>query len=319
MSFREFLPYEPADGNYYQQTLNEIIAFAAGKCQVGVDGESLAPEDYQRAVVDVNNVVLEFQTHGLHLSTYNVGYLFLQPDQFKYVVEDENSTNEYWDRALTADASETDTTLTVDDTSDLEVDDTIGIILDDNTLQWTTVDSFVADTSITIADALTGDAAEGNRIFNYRESLKQISRVHQIWRRENFVDDTPVEEIGQQEYDLLPNKSTSTGSASLIYYHRSIPKGTMYIWPVPDSSRTIIGFWYERKMGQMKDPTDIVDLDQFWAPAFNYTVALRLCDTFAVDPTIRQSIKEVQENLLEAALSYDADDTPVKISPNERV
>lgn len=319
MSFREFLPYTPEDANYFQLTLSEIIQEAAGLIQVGVDGEQFAAEYYARSVNVVNRCILEMQAQGLHLSSYKVGYLFLQPNQYKYVIEDEHATNEYWDRQLSDDYTTGDTVLDISDDDDLEVDDTIGITLDDGSIQWTTVSSIDTGTpSVTIADALTGDASEDNYIFNYRTALRQISRIQQMWRRDNYVNDVPISMISQQEYDVLPFKTTSPGLPSQAYYYRGIPKGTLYLWTIPVNSTYIIGFWYESKLGQMKNPTDVMDLDQFYYPAFTYLIALRMCDTFSVSAQMKQSIKETAAELMMQALNYDDEGLPVKISPNVR-
>jgi hypothetical protein len=320
MSFREFLPYTPADGNYFQLTLEEMINAAAGLAQVGVDGESMEPEYYQRAVVAANLVMLELQAQGLHLSSYNVGYLFLQPDQYEYVIENEKATNTYYETTLSAAEATGQTVLSVTSTDDFEVDDIVGVTLDDESLQWSTVSSIdTVLSTITIADALTDDAASGNYVFNYREVLKQISRIHQIWRRDNYVNDIPINVVGQQEYDALPYKTTSNGVPSIAYYHRAIPKGKLFLWPVPASSYPIMGFWYERKLGQLKDPTDVIDLDQFYYPAVVYTLALRLCDVFAASNDVYQRLKMTQAEMLAEALSYDDEQQPIKISPNRRV
>jgi hypothetical protein len=320
MSFREFLPYTPADGNYFQLTVGEMINTSCGLIQVGVDGEGLEPEYYQRALVTLNLVMMELQAQGLHLSSYNVGYLFLQPDQYKYIIEDENATNEYFQRTIDGAEASGQTVLTVSDTTDLQNDDIIGITLDDGSIQWTTVSSFDSGAlTVTIADALTDDAADGNYVFNYRTALKQISRIHQTWRRDNYVTDVPITQISQQEYDVLPYKTTNNGVPSISYYHRGIPKGTLFLWPVPTNAVPIIGFWYERKLGQMKETTEVMDLDQFYYPAVVYTLALRLCDTFAVSTEVYQRIKQSQEEIMAQALSYDDEQTPVKISPNRRV
>jgi len=304
----------------FQLTLEEMINAAAGLIQVGVDGESLEPEYYQRAMVAANLVMLELQAQGLHLSSYNVGYLFLQPNQFRYVIEDEYATNTYYETTLSAAAVETDTVLSVTDASIYEDDDNIGITLTSGTIQWSTVtDIDLLNNTVTIADALEGDAASGNYAFNYREVLKQISRIHQIWRRDNYVNDIPINIVGQQEYDSLPYKTTSNGVPSISYYHRSIPKGTLFLWPVPATSYPIMGFWYERKLGQLKNTTDTIDLDQFYYPAVVYTLALRLCDVFAVSSEVYGRIKQTQSEILAQALSYDDEQQPVKISPNRRV
>jgi len=319
MSFREFLPYTPYDGNYFQQTLGELIQYAAGLIQVGIDGEALSPEYYERARNAVNLAVLEMQAKGLHLSSYKVGYLFLQPNQYKYVIEDENATNEYFSRQISADEALGQTVLSVDNTDDLQVDDIIGITLDDGSIQWTTVSAF--DTvllTVTVADALTDAASTDNYIFNYRVALKQISRIHQMWRRDNYVNDVPISMIGQQEYDVLPFKTTSPGLPSQAYYHRAIPKGVLYLWTIPVNSTYIIGFWYEQKLGQMKSQQDVMDLDQFYYPCFAYLCALRLCDVFAASTEMKMSIQATYNDLLADALTYDDEGLAVKISPNVR-
>lgn len=319
MSFREFLPYTPYDGNYFQQTLGELIQYAAGLIQVGIDGEALSPEYYDRARNAVNLAVLEMQAKGLHLSSYKVGYLFLQPNQYKYVIEDENATNEYFSRQITTDAIATDTVIEVTDTTDLQVDDLIGITLDSGELQWTTVTAYDSVLlTVTIADALTDSASEDNQIFNYRVALKQISRIHQMWRRDNYVNDVPISMIGQQEYDVLPFKTTSPGLPSQAYYHRAIPKGVLYLWTIPVNSTYIIGFWYEQKLGQMKSQQDVMDLDQFYYPCFAYLCALRLCDVFAASTEMKMSIQATYNDLLADALTYDDEGLAVKISPNVR-
>lgn len=320
MSFREFLPYQPETSNYFQMTLEEIIADSLGIIQVGTDGESIEPEYYQRMVNVVNRCVLEMQAQGLHLTSYKVGYLFLQPNQYKYVIEDENSTNEYWYRQLSENSISGQTVLEISDSQDLEVDDIIGITLDDGSIQWTTVSSInTVIPTVTVSDALTGDAGQSNQIFNYRETLRQISRIHQMWRRDNYVNDVPITQIGQQEYDVLPFKTTSPGLPSQWYYHRAIPKGVLYLWTVPINSTYIIGFWYESKLGQMKNPTDVMDLDQFYYPAFTYLIALRACDAFASSSEMKASIKSTFDELMAQALSYDDEGSPVKISPNIRI
>jgi hypothetical protein len=319
MSFRSFLPYEPQTVNNFQLTLGEMISDALGIIQIGVDGESVEPEYYERARVVANRVVLEMQMMGLHLSSYKVGYLFLQPDQYKYVIEDENATNEYWSRQISADEASGQTVLSISSSDDLQVDDVIGITLDDGSLQWTTVTAVDTVTpTVTIADALTDDASTDNYIFNYRTTLRQISRVHQMWRRDNYVNDVPITQLSQQEYDVLPFKTTSPGLPSQWYYHRAIPKGVLYLWTIPVNSTYIIGFWYECKLGQLKDPTDVIDMDQFYIPFFVQRLALRCGESFAASADTLNRVRQTDEELMALSLSYDDEGAPIKISPNLR-
>jgi len=319
MSFRSFVPYSPETENNFQQTLAETINAVCSLVQVGVDGENPnASDNYARMVNVINHAVLEMQVKGLHISSYQLGYLFLQPNQNTYIVEDEHATNSYVSNVIAADVT-SGVTYTVNTPSNLiTAGDYVGITLDDGSLFWTTCVSFVSPTLV-VTDVLPSQASAGNYILSYTTPIRQISRVHQVLRRDNYVNDVPLSMISQQEWDTLNNKLTSTGQPNQMYYKRSIPKGTMYMWPIPQNSLSIVWFWYECKLGQMKDPTTILDMDQFYLPAFKYLCALRACDEFGISTELYQRIEATAEKLMGEALSYDDEGTPIKISPNQRI
>ena len=67
--------------------------------------------------------------------------------------------------AIKVAASKDDLTIDVNSISGLADDDSIGITLDDGTLQWTTVNGTPAGDTVTLAEALPDDAAIGNVVY----------------------------------------------------------------------------------------------------------------------------------------------------------
>jgi len=323
MSFRSFLPFTPENVNNFQLTLAEMIKYSAELIQVGVDGEPFQDDYAKKAIIAANLAMLEMQAKGLIITSYRVGYLFVTQGQHTYVIEDEHSTNDYQQNqiSVTATGGNTFTLQPAGTAASIEPilpGDYVGLTLNTGNLFWTKCQSFTSPTLVT-TDSIPSEIGAGQYVLSYTKTIKQISRIHQIWRRDNYISDVPIQMLGQQEYDVLPFKFTTQGLSSQAYYKRAIPKGILELWAVPMNSMSIFGFWYESKLGQLMEMTSVIDLDQFYYPAFTYLLATRLCDVFAVNPAVKQSIGQTASIIMSEALSYDDEVTPVKISPNRRV
>jgi hypothetical protein len=318
MTFQSFLPFTPQTSNTFTLTTTELIKQALAEIRIGIDGEDVYPEYYARALTQLNLVLAEIEAQGLHIATYRVGTLFLNPNQNKYTLEQSNFTNQYYSTTLTANAATNATTLTVNSVSSISVGDYIGITLDSGALYWTTVSSKNTGAStVTIpATGLPSSSTSGNYIFNYTTTGQQVIRIHQCWRTDNYFNDIPIVQISKQEYDALPYKTSNvaTGLANQIYYERSIPYGTLYVWPPAQDSRSFLNFWYETRLGMMKNATDVVALDQTYLPAIVKWTAYRMCNSFGSSDAIYQRVKMEANELMDLALSFDAEATPFKVA-----
>jgi hypothetical protein len=76
------------------------------------------------------------------------------------------------------------TTLSVTSTTGIAIGDKVGIMLDSGVMQWSSVVSFVAGDTITVADALTGDAANGNAVVFFRfEDMPYLKKGNRQYAR----------------------------------------------------------------------------------------------------------------------------------------
>lgn len=317
MTFQSFIPFTPETVNNFQLTATELGAQVFAELGMGQFGEGTQPEYYNLFLTQINLVVMEMITQGLHINTYKTGTLFLQPQQETYVIEDEYATNLYYKRQLTNDVAAGDIVMPVDNAVTVTVGDYIGVTLDNGYLFWTTVFAKdVINKTVTLSDVIPSAATTGNYLLNYTTQIRQIKRIHQFWRTDSYVNDVPITMISRQEYDVLPYKTASVASGlpSQAYYDRSLPKGTLKLWTPPQNATYIVNFWYECVAAQMMVATDLLDFDPTYLPAVIKWTAYRLGNTFGISTERYQRIKAEAEELMESALSFDDEQTPVKIS-----
>lgn len=152
--------------------------------QVGGDGETLQTADLNRVKNTYNYMMSTWQTQGMHLWTYTEGRLYLKKDQRVYDTSVASTsakfariTNDPIDDTLGAAASSGAGTITVSDGTQWTNGDNIGILLDDDTLQWTTINGAPVGNVLTLTDTLTDDAASGRWVTGYNDTYKPISRI----------------------------------------------------------------------------------------------------------------------------------------------
>ncbi len=318
MSYQDFQPFDTSGISTFTLSASEIIQEALDTVGVGTDGEGIAPEDYARSLRALNLVLRELQAQGLHISSYKTGFMFMTEDEEDYVVEDQKATNEYWQTTLSADATSPTTSITVTDSTNMNLNDTIGILKNDSTIFWSTISTITPTVApaatVVIADSLDGDADSGCTVVNYTTAIEPIARVLKVLRHENFDTDAPISLLSRSEYEDLPYKTGNSGTPSLAYFDRQRPKGKLFVWPPPDSEKHVMRLWYEARIDDLKTPEDALDMDRAYLPAVVYTLAIRLCDRFGISNEVYQRVKVAQQEIMANVLSYDDEVTPVKVS-----
>lgn len=318
MSYQDFLPRTPSGVNTFTLTASELIENAFDVIQVGVDGEGVEPEYYERGLRALNLVMRELQAQGLHLTSFRAGYVFPPEDTAEMVVEDQKATNVYYATTLSSDVTSPTTTIPVTDSTNMSVNDTIGILKDDSTIFWSTISTITPGVApaadITISDSIDGDASSGCQVFTYTNAIEPIARVLKVSRRDNFDTDVPISMLSRDEYESLPYKEGNSGVPSLAYYWRSRGKGTLFLWPPAENEKYIMRLWYETRMDDFKSPDDAIDMDRIYLPVVVHTLALRMCARFGISTEIYQRVKAEQMEIMANALSYDNEVEPIKIS-----
>lgn len=154
--------------------------------------------------------------------------------------------------------------------------------------------------------------------------------IQQAWLRDTVASpnvDTPVRVVGREEYNLLSVKTT-TGTPNMIYYdpQYDLPggnsgttaKGTIYMWPVPDTSLATqydLYFIYTRPLQDFSAVGDGLDFPQEWFNAIKWNLTMAIAPEYQVPIMTWDRIVKLAEDTKEAALAWDGEQTSTTFSP----
>lgn len=152
-------------------TLNDIVAEALDVLQVRGSGEPADPFVTQQAKSSLNMLLKLWESQGIHLWSNEEYTLFLEVGKRIYDLNDPATRcvgGEVWVKtALAADAVATDTSITVEDDTELKLGQAIGIVENSLNLFWTVIQGLPGAGVVELRDALINPANAGNRVRAY--------------------------------------------------------------------------------------------------------------------------------------------------------
>jgi tetratricopeptide (TPR) repeat protein len=294
----------------FVSTRSDIIRDAYALLNVYGASESVAAEDYEFANRLLNRMVKTWMARGYHVWLKETAFLFPQKEQSLYRISatsTDNATLTYYQTNLAADASTGATSVTVDDTSNMSVDDYIGIVLDDKSAFWTTIDALPGGNQVDFPAGvtLTGDAAEDNKVYTYTTKLPNPLNVYSGVRNDDDRD-IPMNYLSYEEYFQLPNKEDTTSTPTSYNYDRQLDYAAIRLWPTPDTANIIIKLTLSRKIANFDVNSDEPDFPMEWHEAIVYNLAVRLAPAFGKNKDAgHQMLITEAAGALQSALSFD--------------
>lgn len=269
------------------------------------------------AAFTLNLMIKSWMARGYHLWAIQKSILFLSAATASYSLSSSGAraSANVVESALTADATTSATSLSLS-TTGMTVGNTIGIVLDDKTMHWTTIATIPSSILLTITTGLPSASASTNKVFQY---TSKISRPNRILLAQVTADgiETPIDLVSRQEYFELPEK-TSQGQTSLAYYDAQLGSGVLYVWPVPTNDTYRLTLSTDRPFDDFVTGSDSPDFPIEWGMAIVYNLAYMLAPKYGV-PLDRLSLIKAQANeLLMNANDFDREDVSTFFSPDSR-
>lgn len=301
------------------KTANDLVEEALRDARIIPSEQPIQSIDYEKGETALNNVVKYWQTQGIHLwrlkravlplikdqKTYSLG-----PSAAKCAIEDE-----FYNTTLSADEASGQTQLSVSSTDNMSAADNIGIELDDGTRQWTTIASTGSGT-VTVDDALTGDASSGNTVFYYTTNIQRPLEIFNVTYQSNInASEIPVEVWARDEYMEQTDK-TSRGTVVGAYYIPTTTNGTLYVWQVANSVKNILRFDYREPLVIYGATSDTIDVPEEYLLPLKWAVAAEVGPQYGVPQTRQQLIEQKAFSTLENALANDAEEGSMFIRPD---
>lgn len=133
--------------------------------------------------------------------------------------------------------------------------------------------------SLTLAD---GDASYTIGTGGDLNTTRPV-RIHHAYILDAGISH-PVEIIEDHEYQAIPSKTTESDWPTHINYRPTMPTGTLYVWPVPNATRTL----------KILTPVplaavalvDTVSLPPGWEDAMAYNLAVRIAPEYEAAPSV---------------------------------
>ncbi len=303
--------------NSYNFTLNrnQIIREALEDAQLLGEEQVIENAMQQKAERKLNIMLKAWQSQGIHLWTTQEGTIFLEEDTKRYSLgsSGDHATDNANFTTLSADEALGQTVLSTTDTSDISVNDVIGIVLDDNTIHWSTVSSKTS-TTVTIALALVSAASSGNRVYSYTNNLStRPLKIIKAWVRDLNNTDIMCEVVSREEYQSLPNKDTSSNRVIDVYYDPGRESlGTLYVWPPANDVNMTLHIDYRRSIQDVDNSTDTLDLPVEGLEAIIAGLACAMCHKGSAQyPGLERDAGIKLQKFLDA----DHESTPLYIIP----
>jgi hypothetical protein len=301
------------------KTAGTIVEEALRDARIIPNEQPVQNVDYQNGLTAMNNVLKWWQTQGIHLwrikravlpLTTGTKYYSLGPTGDKCGEEDS-----FYQTTLSAAEASGQTTLSVSSTTGMAASSQIGIELDDGTMQWTTISS-VGSGEVTVAAALTGNAASGNTVFHYVTQIQRpLSIYNQTYSATFSGSEIPVDIWSRSDYMEQPQKS-DTGTVTGAHYQPLTTNGRVYVWQTASNVKSVLRFDYREPLKVYDAVADTLEVPEEYYLPLKWAIAAEVGPQYGL-PDNRQKILESKATTtLEEALDNDAEDGSLFIAPD---
>lgn len=279
--------------------------------QLGVLNEGSSPNANQITTMSRTlNMMLKFwQAEHTNLFAVQKMFVFLEKNKHEYNLSSsgDHATTNYIKTQLSADASTSATSISVNSISGISNGDNIGIQLDDGTMFWTTVNGAPSGSTITLSSGLSGAASADNYVFAYTTKANRPMKILHANILSVDNNEIPVDVITRTEYTDLPDKTTD-GQITQIYYDPQIGTGKLFVWPETDTVTDVLVLWVQRTLEDLDTASDNVDYPQEWYLPIALNLAMYAANKYGVPSSTIKTIAALAVDAKNTAEAFDVED-----------
>lgn len=277
----------------FNQTQTELITASLRKCGVLSEGETATAEQVQDASGDFNRMVKAWQAIGVHMWTHQELVLFPVKNQSKFSLgatgDRATTKDDFVNTTLSAAASSGASTITVTSITGMADADQIGIVQDDGTIHWTTINGTPSGSTVTLTAVTTAAASSGNRVYVYTNIAQRPLKILQARLQTSETSEIEMTQLSESDYFRLSNK-TADGTPTQFFYRPTLTNGSLYVWPEFDDITMRMNMTVLRAIEDFDSLTDNADFPQEWLQALVWNLAKEICIEYGVDDSTYNKI-----------------------------
>ncbi len=217
------------------------------------------------------------------------GYMFLSSTSGQYSL---SSSSTYWTENFiqvnsAGNNPNNSSNVNLTSTANIANGDNIGLILDNNTLQWTTVANVVNTTTVTVSNTLTFSMNNKSVVYAFDDSAQPPQSVDWINLRDQNGNDTFIDNITYEQFVSLPSKQSQVyqGDPTCVYVESHLVGNQPYVYINTDVNGVIdltkyLVINYTQELSDWVNETDQPDFEKQWYEALVFNLAKRLSPFF---------------------------------------
>lgn len=296
-------------------------ALKIGAIGSGITMSAEMTADFSTAL---NAMVKRWSGKDIKVWTIREATLFPQAEQVKYSLSSSSAdhcTESFVTTAISADEAAGQTAISVDDDDGIADNDYFGIILDDGTMHWSTVNGTPAGNVVTIDDAMPSAASADSPVYAY---TTKIVRPLRIPSNEGAVrrftissgNDTPIgPPMARLDYNALPQK-TQTGTINQVFYDPQLSTGYLYLWQPLATVTDLVKFTWHRPIEDFDSAGDNPDLPQEWIDTLIFNLAVVMAPEFDVPEAKFNRVRLLAAEFLDDLQGYGREIESVYFAPD---
>jgi hypothetical protein len=162
-------------------------------------------------------------------------------------------------------------------------------------------------------DIVAGQTVQYYRVRAYNGTTLVVREVY----FGNNSTEIPMARLNRDDYTNLPNKNFTANQPFQFWFDRTVPKPSIYLWPVPSDTFVQMTLWYSRQVMDVGALTDELEIPQRWYEAVVSMLAHRMAMELpgvAVDRI--GYLEKMADKYLFDAEQEERDRSPIFYSPN---
>lgn len=310
---------------------------------LGVINEDEIPSAgmYANGMFVLNGMMKAMEADGIHIWTEEEGIIFLQKGQRTYLLggttTDKACNAMDWIQTTMAQSAATATlAMVVTDSDGMTVGDNFGVVLNDGSAFWSTIDTIVGDT-VTLVDATTGPVTSGTPVMTYPPASQLVRPLDiPFCRRLQYQTQpgvlatqapdwggiiTPVSPMSsRQDYMDLPQPN-NPGLVTQVFYNPGRDQGQLWVWNCSTNALYALRFTYYRPLLDFVTGNNTGDFPQEWIEPIQWMLAFRLAPQYSVPAERWDRIKVMAMEMNEKVQGWDREHSSIyfgRSSPNSR-
>lgn len=299
----------------FTQTRDQIITDSLVLLGVYGQGDTVTSADLSFCSNILNKMVKAWECQGIHLWTEEEGAMFFNLSQQVYSVSSSSSTDYAGSNVVfnQLDSNGSGSSLIVRSTIGITVSDYLGVVLDNGTIQWSTVSSIDSSTQLTMNASLSSSSSAGNSVFTFTTRVDRPLALTSTRYRTGSGVERPIKLCGRREFMNLPNKEM-TGPTNQCFYSPKVSSAKLYIWPTADDVNDCITFSYLRRIEDFDSSSDNPDLPQEALEAITYNLAVRVASSYGISTQkLNPDITIIAMNSLQELELWDSEEGSLMI------